>query len=474
MLIGSALALAPIASAHGQVTAPAAAPTPAAATAAATPAVPPAPSPAALAPFKNASAIAASQLPIIAAFVNGQFAVLAANEASGAKSARDALETAAIGTPSAPPTPPTPASPAYQAAYATAVAAAAPKAMAAVDPRARINAATAVERIALHAPHAALTPLVLAALTDANEGVQIHGLKAAKSLYPALLGASPKQADALASAVIGVLRAHGTQADLSGEPIAEEVFATLAGDQVTGAAAAATYKVAIPNLLKLLHARGDLYRAAVAGTDTTYPPRPDLEGAPLVFLAVGQWATLTKPQQALAGRAMFEFASETARLAPLTPPRPPGTVGGVYQNELLALTAGSLQAIGVAAGKTPGAAALVSSAQASAKSANANGLPLLAGQLPTVQTDLTAAGLFGPLLPPDAAPAPTNATPKPATATPAAKPATAPPAGVKPTVTPTKPSTAPVAPKTGGGGTPAKPAAAPAAAKAPGGATLNK
>ena len=51
------------------------------------------------------------------------------------------------------------------------------------------------------------------------------------------------------------------------------------------------------------------------------PPSPALEIGPLKFVSYTAAGVLTPAQRASAGRAMFDLASEMARIAPLTPPR---------------------------------------------------------------------------------------------------------------------------------------------------------
>ncbi|MGH6754455.1 MAG: hypothetical protein ACREDP_20055 [Bradyrhizobium sp.] len=334
-------------------------------------------------------------------------AAMTAGDPAVLSSARgNLISAAALPVPNSP-TKTTPASPAYQTAYATALEADLLPQLASKDARVRLNAAVTLAKVAAGMNQG--TTLVTAtkkAVSDPAEAVAMWGVRAARDVYPNLLGVNAPEAKALATGVIGAMRLYPKS-----PTIAEDAYTTIAGLSVTEPRGNPKAKAGLDAMIELVQTRAKLYANVAPGVlpedDPSFPAKPELDAPVVTYLAVTAWAGMTPQQKAAAGRAIFDQASELVRLGPLLPPSAPGTVQprlGELMKELRNITSG-LQVICKAENSPAGAAAALA----------LNGLATSTPAQPTMMTQLTAlSGAMAAakvLAPPVAPPAGATGTP---------------------------------------------------------------
>lgn len=137
-------------------------------------------------------------------------------------------------------------------------------------PRARLNAAVVLERVAKRTASPALVPATSALLCDRSEAIVLWGIKTARPLISA--GGAP--ASALARKVVNALKAH-----LGSGPIAEEAYEALHPDGTPQPAV-------VQSLLAALEARTALYDNGGS------PSSPTAEASIPVYLSVTCWPSV--------------------------------------------------------------------------------------------------------------------------------------------------------------------------------------
>lgn len=142
------------------------------------------------------------------------------------------------------------------------------------SPRAKLNAAIAIERVAGKTANPSLVPAVNVLLDDSSEAIALWGIKAARPL----IAAGGPGASALADHLAATVKAHSGSG-----PIVEEAYAALLTDPVQPAM--------VDPLLTLLEARTAAY-----GTGAL-PPSPLAERSLPAYLSATCW-----PQATAAGR----------------------------------------------------------------------------------------------------------------------------------------------------------------------------
>ena len=267
--------------------------------------------------------LTAPQLAEITRWVTTEAQAMAAGDPAVLSSARgNIVSAAAIPVPNNPNKAPTPASPVYQTTYSTALETALLPQLASKDARVRLNAAVTLAKVAASMNQG--TTLVKAtkiAVADSAEAVSTWGVRAARDVYPNLLGVNAPEAKLLATAVIAAVRNHP-----SSPALAEDAYATIAGTNVTGTPARA--QAGLDAVMDLIQARAQLYAKATPGLapeeDPAFPAKPELDAPAATYLAINAWRSMTPGQKAAAGRAIFDQTNELVRLGPLVPPGAPG------------------------------------------------------------------------------------------------------------------------------------------------------
>lgn len=159
-------------------------------------------------------------------------------------------------------------------------------------PRAKLNAAVVLERVAGKTASPALLPATSALLSDRSEAVALWGIKTAGPL----IAAGGSTAATLAPKVVSAFRAHPNSG-----PIAEESFIALMPD-------GAPQPVVVQALLTVLEARVAAYG------DGTVPASPGAEEHVPAYLSVACWRLVDRAtqKQILAGLGSLTLATANA------------------------------------------------------------------------------------------------------------------------------------------------------------------
>lgn len=233
------------------------------------------------------SASVASAGPQIAAAVNAQVASLTGGNPAASAAARDALINAASPGGGANPTA------GFLNAFAGALNAGIMPALNDPSEMVRLNAAIAVARVAQRTDNAAFAGSTIALLNDKSPFVVLWGLKAARSVIPAVLQNPAINPDGILSAVVKAADAHSTGA--MGAPIAVEAYEALMLGIFEPAArkpADAELRAVIPVMQQLLQQRAQMYARGM-------PPEPMAENRATLFLVNSRVWSLQDAKQKL-------------------------------------------------------------------------------------------------------------------------------------------------------------------------------
>ncbi|QOV89253.1 hypothetical protein [Humisphaera borealis] len=330
--------------------------------------------------------LTAPQVAEIKRWVSTEAAAMTAGDPAVLASARgNIIGAAAIPVPGNTKAPSTPASPAYQTAYATSLEAELLKQLASKDARIRLNAAVTLAKVAASMNQGTtLLASTEKAIGDSSEAVSMWGVRAAKDVYPNLLGINQPGATKLSTAVIGAVKAHPTSA-----AIAEDAYATLAGTNVTGNAQRAG--AGLDAIIALIQARAQLYSkvdpANLPEQDPNFPARPELDAPVVTYLAISGWRAMTPAQKAKAGRAIYDQTNELIRIGPLLPPGGPGIVQTRLNDLMKELKnmSGALQVILTAEKSTAGSTA---ARTLNGMATNQPAQPLMIAELAKVEAEM--------------------------------------------------------------------------------------
>lgn len=235
----------------------------------------------------------ASAGPQITAAVNAQVASLTGGNPAASAAARDALINAVSpgggGNPTA----------GFLNAFAVALDAGVMPALSDPSDMVRLNAAITVARVAQRTDNAVLVGSTIALLNDKSPFVVLWGLKAARSVIPAVLQNPAIKSDGILAAVVKAANAHGTGA--MGAPIAVEAYEALMLGIFEPAArkpADAELRAVIPVIQQLLQQRAQIYAKGM-------PPEPMAENRATLFLVNSRvWGLHNAKQKLVSVQAM--------------------------------------------------------------------------------------------------------------------------------------------------------------------------
>ena len=244
---------------------------------------------ASLAPLKSMSTLAADADKTIAAAVQANLQKLDAQDPAQQSAARDALVADADGT-----------SAAYKDRYSAAVAAQyVEQNVAAKEPRARLNAAVALARIAGKTNSAKLQPAVLALIDPKQpEAVQLWALKAAGAILADSMKADPQRK--LLTSIVPSIKDRLTT------PMTDDAYNAL-NVPVAGANSAV-----VDEILRLTQARLAMYQANQIPVEEA-----SIDANGLSHILTNYWtnpAVVTKPQQVQTMQLVCHLVATAAQL----------------------------------------------------------------------------------------------------------------------------------------------------------------
>lgn len=307
------------------------------------------------------------------------------DDATVQSSARSNLISAAA-MPGPPGKVPPPASPAYQAIYAGALEAELLTQLKHSDARVRMNAAVTLAKVAaVMNQGATFANVTKTAMKDSTEAVSMWGVRAAKEVYPNLLGVNAAEANATAALIVQAVAARPAS-----PAIAQDAFTALAGSAVTGNAQRAG--AGLDAMISLLQARAQAYAKVDPAAPADLPAKPELDAPVMSYLAVTGSRAMKPDQKARCGRAMFDQTMQIVRIGPLLPPNPPGAEG-VGQQDMMKELRNVCNALQVFCREAPEAAAAAANL---GKMINNPAQPLMEAEVKKIETAMAAAKILAP------------------------------------------------------------------------------